>query len=254
MVHLIRRIASAIVLLGILVLLFCCGNELSTRRAVAEANPISQATFHIEIVGQNALATFAYQTTVLHIDEKAKWEGIATVQAYNMVFQQECQSLYSSDIQAKRWRGKWAHTTTTTPKEQIQLWLELFCKGKGSFNENPVPASSLPIFDATDERSILIAKMNDVALDWNALCDAHIDSMFGSQSFLTNNKTGTVTLYFEESSLEIVAASFTAGESATSISGIIEVFAVDGQSLPAFPDKDTLTKGILAEEWRILDE
>lgn len=89
-------------------------------------------------------------------------------------------------------------------------------------------------------------------LYWYSICDAHIDSTFGSQAFLTDIKTGTVVLYFDATTPHLAAATFTAEQGCTSISGIIDVSATDGHTLQNFPSPETISDGTLYEECTIL--
>ena len=94
--------------------------------------------------------------------------------------------------------------------------------------------------------------LEDAPLDWNSICDAHIDSIFGSQAFLTDIETGTVVLFFDATTLLLAAATFTAEQEGTSISGIIEVSAADGHALQDFPLPETISDCTLYEEWDII--
>ena len=246
--------ASVIVILTFLVALTGCNGKLAARRALTEANTFPSSTFDIEIVGQNGLATLAYKTKVIHISNKAQWEGVATISAYNMVFQQDCHSLYSEDLQAKLWRGKWVQSSATTPAIQLRPWLQMFRNGSGTYAPTPVPASLLDPFSESDPRSMVTVRLEDAPLNWNSICDVHIDSLFGTQAFLTDIKTGTVTLYFDADTLLLAAATFTAEQGSTSISGIIEVSAIDGHALREFPLPETISDATLYEEWCILGE
>ena len=254
LVHpLTRRMASVIAILVVCAaVLSGCSGRLAARKALAEANTFPSAIFDIEIVGQNGLATLAYKTQVLHISEKAQWDGLATISAYNMVFQQECNSIYSENLQAKLWRDKWVQSSSTTPAIQLRAWLQMFRNGSGVYDPTPVPADSLPPFPEGDSRSMVTVQLKDAPLDWDSICDVHIDSLFGTQAFLTDLKTGTVVLYFDASTLLLAAATFTAEQGGTSISGIIEVSASDGHTFQDFPLPETVSDGTLYEEWTIL--
>lgn len=254
MVHLTRRMASVIAILTFLAVLAGCSGRLAARKALTEANTFSSSVFNVEIVGQNGLATLAYKTEVLHISGKAQWEGIATIGAYNMVFQQECRSLYSEELCAKLWREQWVQSSATTPAIQLRSWLQMFHNGRGTYDPTPTAAALLAPFSENDPRSMVIVHLEDAPINWDSICDVHIDSLFGTQAFLTVIKTGTVTLYFDADTLLLAAATFSTEQGGTSVSGIIEVSAVDGQAFQDFPLPETISEGTLYEEWHILGE
>ena len=95
-------------------------------------------------------------------------------------------------------------------------------------------------------------RVNDAPPNWDSICDVHIDSLFGTQAFLSDIETGTVVLFFDASTLLLAAATFTAEQGGTSISGIIEVSAADGHALQDFPLPETISDGTLYEEWDII--
>ena len=101
---------------------------------------------------------------------------------------------------------------------------------------------------------MVTVRLEDAPVDWDSICDVHIDSIFGTQAFLTDIKTGTVVLYFDAATLLLAAATFTAEQGSTSISGNIEVSAAGGHTLQEFPLPEAVSDGTLYEEWRILGE
>lgn len=246
--------ASVIAILTFLAVLAGCNGKLAARSALTEANTFPASVFNIEIVGQNGLATLAYKTEVLHISNKAQWEGVATISAYNMVFQQECRSLYSEELQAKLWREKWVQSSATTPAIQLRSWLQMFHNGAGTYDPTPTAAALLAPFSENDPRSMVTVQLEDAPINWDSICDVHIDSLFGTQAFLTDIKTGTVVLYFDAATLLLAAATFSAEQGGASVSGIIGVSTTDGQSLQDFPLPETVSDGTLYEEWNIIND
>lgn len=217
-----------------------------------EANPLSSGIYHIEIVAHNKLADLAYKTEVLDMDGKAQWDGIATVGAYRMAFQQKCESVYAPDLQAKLWRGKWVESTATSPREQLHQWLQSCGDGAGVYQTDAVAAYTILPVKEGDTRHIVTVQLPDAALDWAALCDAHLDTLFGSQAFLTDIKTAYVTLCFDAETLSLIGVVFSAQQGQTTINGTIMLSATEGQSLGTFPAPETLAEGTLYEEWEIL--
>lgn len=249
MVHLKRLSASVIAAFFLLGVLTGCSSHRARKKALAEANALSSGYYHIEIVGQNGLAILAYQTDILNIDGKTQWDGDATIGAYNMAFQQECHSVYSEEVQAKQWRGKWVQSDATTPALQLRQWLN---SSKGKYDPNPIPANSVLSLPEDDGRQLVSLSISKAAIDWWTICDAHIDSYFGSQAFLTDLKSVSVILYFDAETLLFVGATFTGEKDNTTISGSITMSAADGHSLSEFPDASSISDGILAEEWSIV--
>lgn len=252
MVHLKRLLASVFAAFFVLGVLTGCSSHWAEKKALAEANALSSGHYKISIVGQNDLVLFAYQSEVLHIGDMTQWDGVATVGAYNMAFQQECHSVYSPEVQAKKWRGKWVEASATTPAEQLSLWLQSCAKGKGDYNSKAVPLFSVLPVDETDTRRVISIQLENAKMDWNAICDANIDSYFGSQQFLTDLTTAAVTLYFDVDTNLLTGAKFTGKTEHTELSGTIIMSTVDGQFLSEFPEKNTISEGTLAEEWSIV--
>lgn len=248
-----KHLTSAIALI-LVVLLFCgCAAQQEKRNAVAEVNTLSSGNYHITLIGQSSTVTLAYKTDVLHIDDCAQWNGIATVGAYSMAFQQDCRSLYTTQYRAKQWRGKWVESTATSPKEQIDLWLQEIQDGAGTMNTKAVDAAQLLPLEEGDACSVFTARLENASLNWEALTDVHLDSMFGSQAFLTDVETGTVTLCFNTEDYTLVGVIISAKNSQTTISCTITVSTVEGQTIEEIPNQDSIGTGTLSEEWTILE-
>ena len=245
------RMASVIVTLLFVLSLTGCAGGLAARVTLTEANPLSSGIYHIEITGTNGLALLAYKTEVVVLNSCAQWDGLATVGAYNMVFQQECHSLYSEEISAKLWREKWVQSTTTSPSLQVQQWLQE-CRHKGRYNSEAIPATSVLPLPDDDPRMVVSLHLKKTTIDWNALCDAHLDSLFGTQAFLTDACSGSATLYFDAQTFALIGVVFTAQNGQTEISGNIVLSTADGHTLQKFPTPETITEGTLYEEWNIL--
>lgn len=214
-----------------------------------EANSLSAAAYHIELVGNNGLAILAYKTDVLNIGDCTQWDGFATIGAYNMAFQQECHSVYSPDVQAKLWRGNWARATTTSPKIQIHKWLQACLTKAGTYQPTNIRASSVLPLGEEDERTAVAIYLADVELDWSALCDVNIDTYFGTQAFLTDLKTGEVTLYFDSDTYQLIGVILTAAQGQTTVNASIVASTADGRTMRDFPNAEDLIDGILHEEW-----
>ena len=252
MVHLKPILASALVLLLVLVLACRCAASLDFRNTLVEANTFSAEIYDIELVAKGTVVMLAYKSQVLHIDDCAQWDGIATVGAYGMAFRQECLSIWNGDIQAKQWRDKWVQSTVTSPRAQFELWLRAVRQGRGTCNSTPVAAASLLPLGEGDTRTAITVVLKNSKLDWNALTDVHLDPLFGSQSFLTDAKTGTVTLCFDAMSYSLIGVVISASCGQTTITETIIVSAADGQMIEGIPDADTISEGTLYEEWSLI--
>jgi hypothetical protein len=84
------------------------------------------------------------------------------------------------------------------------------------------------------------------------LCDAHLDTLFGSQAFLTDLDTATVTLYFDASTYTLIGAQFHGTYGQTAITGNITLSAANGQTTQYFPAAEEISEGTLSEEWQLL--
>lgn len=245
-----HRLASIFVLLAtICALLTGCSTETTVPKALVEANDLSCGLYHIEITGDNGLVLFAYQSDVLHMNGMAQWEGIATIGAFSMAFRQECFSVYSPLVQAKYWRGKWVQSTATTPANQYFLWFQQITAGNCTYSSNPVSVNTLLPLAEGEDVQVVAVHLDDATLDWDSLCDAHIDTLFGAQTFLTDATTATVTICFDAETYVLIGASFTAEYSQTKLKGTITVCASDGHAFQKFPDPEEITDGTLYEEW-----
>lgn len=255
MVHLSHNKASAIAVLLLLFFLFAgCTAEKEELPAVVEANPLQSGIYHIEIIGNNGIATLAYKSDVLNIGDQTQWDGLATIGAYDMAFRQECHSVYSPSIKAKLWRNRWVSSTATSPKDLVLSWLQS-CTGKASeYDPNVVAIATVLPAGEEDTRRVYSVTLPSAVLEWNALCDAHIDTLFGSQAFLTDVKTGTVILYFDAETNALAGVKITAQHGRTALSATITVSTADGQNLREFPETEDPIKGSLSEEWNFIEE
>ena len=101
---------------------------------------------------------------------------------------------------------------------------------------------------------MVTARLDDAPLDWDSICDVHIDSLFGTQAFLTDIKTRTITLYFDADTLLLAAATFSIEQGGTSVSGIIEASSADGQTLQEFLIPETISEGTRYGERHIIND
>lgn len=247
-----HRLASIIASIGILACIITgCAENQDARKALVEANLLSSGFYQIQIAGNNPIVSFAYKTEALHIGQETQWEGVATVGAFDMAFQQNCHSVYSPEIKAKRWRGKWVRSTATTPTAQILLWLQEMSAGRGEISSEP---ASKPDFLSARAGEVLAVTLSDAPMLWNAICDAHIDTLFGSQAFLTDLKEAEAILYFDADTHTFLGAAFQGSYGQTAITGTIVLSATDGHTIGSFPPPEKISEGTLSEEWQVLQE
>lgn len=250
-----HRLASTIAALGLLACALCgCSQDHAGREALVEANLLSSGIYQIQITGNNPLITFAYQSKAIHLGDKTQWEGCATVGAYDLAWQQECISIYSPTVKAKQWRGKWVHSTATTPTAQMLLWLQEVSAGKGEISNTPSAPPDFLSSRAGEGTQVICATLQDAPIFWNAICDAHLDTFFGGQAFLTDIKSAAVTLYFDAATYALIGVQFQGKQAQTAIEGKITLSAADGQSITEFPLPKEISDGTLSEEWQILRE
>lgn len=244
------RLASVIAILLLILSLPGCSGGFAARQALTEANTLPSGIYHIEITGNNGLALLAYQSEILDINGCAQWDGLASIGAYGLAFQQECHSVYSEQVRAKLWRGQWVTSTATSPRLQLLQWLQE-CRKSGIFDPVAVPAASVLPLDGNN-RQVVSLQLQNASIDWTTLCDAHIDSAFGTQAFLLDIETCSANLYFDAETFLLLGVVFTAQNGQTTISGNITLSAVDGQSLQEFPTPEAISEGTLYEEWDII--
>lgn len=243
---------SALAFVYAFILLCGCTSQRGLRNSLAETNFMSGNKYHIELVAHNALATLAYKTDVLHHNGCAQWDGTAMIGAYNMAFEQRCISLYANDICAKQWRGQWVSSTATSPKNQIDKWLQDVRRGAGTITEGDQWFHTEADAEGRSDSCITV-QMPRADLDWNALADVHIDSIFGTQSLLTAFEQGSVTLYFDAETHQLSTVVIAADTGQNSMSCIITVSTTEEQIQETIPTADKLKEGTLYEEWTILD-
>ena len=249
--------ASILALTICVFFLASCHKKNDKISALVEANPISAGMYHIEIIADNGLAELAYSSNVLSKNDCACWTGSATVGAYKMAFRQECHSLYFEGISAKQWRGKWVRSQATDPSLQIAAWFAATASQGCAYNASPVLAASALPLNEGDTRTAVTVVIPAAPMQWEALCDANIDSYFGTQAILTDAETCIVFLYFNAESNAFIGATFTADTGQTTIRGSITVSTTDGHTLPEMPIPElveTIKDGLLEEQWEILQD
>ena len=260
MVHLKHILASTITVLLVIALLCGCNRDRiasdasanphsDAMRALVEANTLSSGLYHIEISGSNGLALFAYQTDVLVINNHAQWDGTATIRAYDMAFLQECHSLYSENIQAKYWRDRWAIGTATAPSILLQEWLRLCLSNEAEYTPEAVSISRFLGEGEAEDTQVVAIQISDAPIDWNAICDAHIDTWFGSQTLLTDHAQADATLCFDAETSKLLAVIFASEISQGNIHCTIKLSTADGHTMEEFPSSDALSSVPLQEEW-----
>ena len=169
-----------------------------------------------------------------------------------MAFRQECHSLYSPEIKAKQWRGIWVNGTATSPSLLIQEWLQLCLEPSAKYARRPVALSKIIPKEESSGIYVVAIQVTDAPINWDALCDAHIDTWFGSQTLLTDFTQADATLYFDVKTSALCAVVFAAQSSQGNINCTITLSPADGLTLQEFPSAGALPTGTLSEEWSII--
>ena len=184
-----------------------------------------------------------YETEVLCHGENAYWDGNATVYYNGTFFTQECISQTDGKTRGKMWRGVWAEADTSTPVNQLLLWLSRIEVGACFYDDSPVT-------EVIDGKDISVYRINftDIPLNWNHLIDVDFDSLFGGNELLNSFDNLNIELLVSTERLEIVEIRLSSCIQEGYCSGTINV-----HRFPKTPDTiwgDTLQqKAYLSEEW-----
>ena len=122
------------------------------------------------------------------------------------------------------------------------------------YREDNIPIQQVLPNTGEQEVTVVSICLTDAPIAWDTLCDAHIDTMFGSQSFLTDLTSAAATLYFDASSKALVGVVFTAEHGRTHVSGTITMSAYSGQELSIFPLEAAISEDVLYEEWDLCSD
>ena len=216
--------------------------------------PTTSYKYSINMAVTGEKVTFAYYSDILASGSSAQRTGNAVVSYYGIAFSQDCETISNDSLSAKKWRELWADSEPESPAPMIQLWLQKVANGLGAYEKRPVdPADFLPLPDGGSQKAFSV-RLSNIDLNWNALCDAHLDSTFGGQSLLTDIAKGTATLYFDSETQTLLGVRLSARHEQTELSGTIVITPTQESFSHAFPAQDKLIQGTLSEEWSILND
>lgn len=193
----------------------------------------------------NDMVVTYYSTTVDCLKEAAYWDGIATVYYNDTYFSQECISQRDGEKAAKLWRGEWALSDTETPIQPILRWLQKVEAGACIYEKKPQKKIISGI-----EQKVYEIMLNESAMDWNALCDADFDSLFGGESLLGNIEEAKITLLVDSRSLLIQEIRIAATGEAW-IEATMSIVISDTAPLIQWKG-EFLREAYLGEEWIII--
>lgn len=252
-----RKFAPTITLiLAVCILLAGCGpivqpsiGELSGANLFVRTGSYQM---EISVTAQVGDIGMTYGSTVLVADTAADWDGTAKVTFADYLFTQNCKTLCQDGTSCKEWRGNWAQSSTFSPSQQLDLWLQMMRLGVCYYpDETCVPADCSDSLSAVTSKTFSVELTNTEIL-WDALCDADLDTMFGADTFLDTFHYGDVTLYFDAESYLLIAASIHDEQEGSSLDAGIIFTQTD---VPPEVDLASLEiiEAPLSEEWSMTE-
>lgn len=139
-----------------------------------------------------------YTSTVDCFQKTAIWNGKATAYYESTYFIQECSSQTDSIKSAKKWRGQWASKEVHSPLDEIIGFLKAFDSQACAYVTKPI---SEKILDS--ERKVYRLMLLGQQVNWNALCDADFNSLFGGKALLEDLGHADVILFVDTQTLLI---------------------------------------------------
>lgn len=190
-----------------------------------------------------------YSTVLTACGSESLWDGVATVFFENIYFKQVCTSQTTAAASGKEWRGGWAVSNTKSPVLQIQGWLQDIADDEGHYSKDTILPENLSEFFSGYDDPVYRITLPEKQVDWDALCDAEFDSLFGGDNLLASAGDADVTMLFNIDTLELEGIYITATDTAWLEAAIIITQASEAPNISV--DMDALEEGTLSEEWAI---
>lgn len=256
MIH--RRYFLAVALLTVLAFILSgCGSvrQVEPAALTAAKDMILESPYRMDVelsfVNNNLI--FAYSCFIDFQGETSRWDGTARVLYKLTAFEQKCKSETTADGSWKQWRSGYAVSDTKSPSKEIARWLQMAAAGQGREIGTPVPASDLSDAFPQECGKVHLLVLEGVVVDWNALCDTHIDSIFGGQDLLDSAGACTVTLLFREKTHDLVGAYLSAMEGATALEAALVLTSTgNGPEIESSVFDGAVQDAPLSEEWEII--
>ena len=191
-----------------------------------------------------------YTSTVVATEDTAQWSGQATVYHIATYFRQKCVTMCDETGSAKEWHGKWAVSDNTSPVPALRGWLQK-AKTEGAFRTVPVVPAELSGTLKGLKNDCYRITLNEEIWDYRALCDVHLDSLFGGNERLQAFQAVKVDLLFDTHNLSLTAILLSAEDRG---GGRLEISVRATASTSPNVDLSSmsLSNAILSEEWEII--
>lgn len=205
----------------------------------------------IEVVIKEKNFTMEYKSEVLVLDSRAQWNGKANVYCLNAWFEQSCITFCDENSSCKQWRGVMVPSDSSSPAKQIVQWQEMIEEGSGYYHKKPVEAVDYSASLNTISEMVYAFELKNVPLDVTALCDVHLDSLFGSNERLAAYTQANVKMLYGTEDLRLKAVIILSSNSDKILSAVIVVNDTD-QELDFHMEDFVLQEGLLPEEWNMV--
>lgn len=233
-----------------------CGCSLiqPSRKELAEANAFlysEPVALDVSLILQSGSTAMSYDTQILLEGDMAEWEGDAYVAFSGIPFHQSCRSACNGQEAGKLWKEQWARTELKAPTVNLKVWLSKLASGKGTYlTRSVIPQEDSDGLIPLDRESYRVMLRN-VAVDWDAICDVNLDSLFGGDTLLTQYEAVDVTMYFQTVNWELSAVLIQAERPDGAVSCTVLVSRSEqGPSVMV----GELEDGLLSEDWEICRE
>lgn len=195
----------------------------------------------------------AYESSVVMQADLAAWQGEATVYWLQMAFRQDCTTICTADGSYKQWRGNWCESKSVSPATQLDSWLQLVGTGTGVYTENPCIPADVDEFISDKTSGAYAVTLQDVDVDWRALCDVNLDLLFGGDYLIQSFSPADVTLYFDCETWHLTAVFVESASQEHYIKAVMSLS--EGSQAPDISLGDFgIVSGNLAEEWELITE
>ena len=250
-----RAFASAISAILLFSTVLCgCSLIQPSRKELAEANAflyLEPVALDVSLTLQSGGTAMSYDTQILMEGDMAEWEGDAYVSFSGIPFHQSCRSACDGLEAGKKWNEQWAKTELKAPTVNLKAWLSELASGKGTYlARSVIPKEDSKGLIPLDRESYRVMLRN-FAVDWDALCDVNLDSLFGGDTLLTQYDTVDVTMYFQTADWELSAVLIQAEHSDGAVT--CKVLVSRSEQGPSIMFGE-LEEGLLSEDWEICRE
>lgn len=216
-------------------------------------NLFSEGAYKLDIKVSMTEGDFAmeYNSQVLASGSKASWNGRATVYCLNARFEQQCRSYCEDLISCKNWRGVMVPSDSVSPMCQIQSWQELVGQGKGYYHKKPAQANKYSGSLEGIPGTVYAVEMKDVPLNINALCDAHLDNIFGGAERYKPYTSADIIMLYGTKDLKLKAVVIVSEASGATLAAVISINESE-EKLDFRMEDFKLQEGLLQEEWDLV--